>query len=117
MTLNDLLAEGLTASEHFWFIETFKIKERTDETVTLHFVISSDLFVQVFYSERSSRFNLVLIGPSGRLYGRDREYGHWHLHPFGQPEEHQPTPEGMSPHPVMQFLTEVEKLLVDYGLI
>ena len=117
MTLNDLVAEGLTAKDHFWFIETFKIKERTDETVTLHFVISSDLFVQVFYSERSDRFNLALIGPSGRLYGRDREYGYWHLHPFGQSEAHQPTPEGMSPRPITQFLAEVEKLLVDHGLI
>jgi hypothetical protein len=78
LALNDLLAESLAAKDYFWFIETFKIKERTDETVTLH---------------------------------------HWHLHPFGQPEEHQPTPEGMSPRPATQFLTEVEKLLVDHGLI
>ncbi len=117
MTLNDLFTEGLTAKDRFWFIETFYIKGHTDKTITLHFIISSNLFVQVFYSERSGRFSLALVGPSGRLYGRDREYGYWHLHPFGQSEKHQPTPEGISPRPIVQFLTEVEKLLVDHNLI
>ena len=103
MTINDLLAEALAAKDQFWFIERLLMKERTDETVTLHFIIGSELFVQVFYSERSGRFNLALIGPGGRLYGRDREHGYWHLHAFGQSEKHQPTPEGMSPRPVINF--------------
>ncbi len=117
MTINELIAEALTARDQYWFIEDLQIKERTDSTVTLHFVIGSELFIQVFYSERSGRFNLALIGSSGRLYGRDKEYDYWHLHPFGQSENHQPTPEGMSPRPIIQFLAEVEKLLIDHNLL
>ncbi len=117
MKINDLLSESEAARDRFWFIANCYIKERTDQTVTIHFTIASDLFVQIFYSERSGRLNLALIGSSGRLYGRDREHGYWHLHPFGQPEIHQPAPEGMSPRPIIQFLTEVEELLVDHDLI
>jgi len=117
LKINDLLSESEAARDRFWFIEDFYIKERTDQTVTIHFVVSSELFVQIFCSERSGRLNLALIGLSGRLYGRDREHGYWHLHPFGQSQIHQPAPEGISPRPIMQFLTEVEKLLVEHDLI
>ena len=117
MTINDLISEALAAKDQYWFIEELQMKERTDKTVTLHFIVDSQLFVQVYYSERSGRFSLALVGSSGRLYGKDKEYGYWHLHPFGQSGNHQPTPEGMSPRPVTQFLTEVEKLLVDHNLI
>jgi hypothetical protein len=117
LKLDDLLAESQVAEAYFWFIEDFYVNDRTDQTITLHFIIGPELFVQIFYSARSDRFSLALIGSSGRLYGRDREHGYWHLHPFGQSGVHQPTPEGMSPRPVIQFLTEVEKLLVDHDLL
>jgi len=39
------------------------------------------------------------------------------LHPFGQPHLHEPTPEGMSPQPIHQFLTEVETILLENDLI
>jgi len=83
----------------------------------LHFAISSDLFVQIFFSQRSGRCSLTLVGNAGRLYGRDRENGVWHRHPFGQPEKHEPTPEGMSPQPITQFLSEVGKILIENDLI
>ena len=86
-------------------------------TVTLHFIIGIDLFIQVFYSKRSDRLSLALVGSSGRLYGRDKEYGYWHLHPFGQSEQHVPTAEGLSSQPIHQFLAEVEIILIENELI
>ncbi len=41
----------------------------------------------------------------------------WHLHPFDAPETHCPTPEGVSPRPPLQFLAEVEELLLENELI
>ena len=82
-----------------------------------YFTIAFDLFVQVFLSERSGRFSLVLVSPSGRLYGRDQEQGLWHRHPFGDADQHESTPEGMSSQPIIQFLTEVEEILVENELI
>lgn len=117
MTVDSLISEALKAKDRFWFIDTFQIKDRTDTTITLHFSIYPELFVQIFFSERSKRFSLALIGRLGRLYGRDYEHGSWHLHPFGQTEQHIPMPEGMSPQPLMQFLAEVEQILVANDLL
>ena len=117
MRIEDLIIEALRASDRFWFIQEFQLKERTDMTVTLYFIIGTDLWVQVFYSQRSDRLSLALVGSSGRLYGRDKEHGYWHLHPFGQAEQHVPTPEGLSSQPIHQFLAEVEMILIENGLI
>ena len=117
MSIDELILEAVRAKEKFWFVRDFKIIERTASTITLHFMINQNLFVQVFYSLHSGRYNLALIGSTGRLYGRDREQGQWHRHSFEQPYEHEPTPEGMSPQPVHQFLSEVETLLIENDLI
>jgi len=117
VTINELTLEAAQAKDRFWFVQSFEVIERTARTITLHFVIQPTLFVQVYYSLRSGRFNLALIGASGRLYGRDCEHGQWHRHPFGQSHFHEPTPEGMSPQPIHQFLTEVETILIENDLI
>ena len=117
MTIDELLLEALAARDRFWFVQTLQIRERTDATVTLRFTIGPTLFVQVFFSQRSGRLSFALVGAAGRFYGRDREHGLWHRHPFGQPAQHEPTPEGMSAQPISQFLTEVEEILYAHDLI
>ena len=117
MTIDELLLEALAARDRFWFVQTLQIRERTDATVTLRFTIGPALFVQVFFSQRSRRLSFALVGAAGRFYGRDREHGLWHRHPFGQPAQHEPTPEGMSSQPISQFLTEVEEILYAHDLI
>ena len=117
MTIDDLITEAMAATDHFWFIKSFKITTRTDATVTIRFIIQADLFAQIFFSQRSGRFNLALIGASGRLYGRDKEHGFWHRHPFERPEDHEATPDGISSRPINQFLAEIEKILIEHNLI
>jgi hypothetical protein len=117
MTIDDFVNEAVLAGERFWFIRDFKQMERTDATVTFRLEIEHDLFVQLFCSQRSGRLSFALVGNTGRLYGRDREYGRWHLHPFGKPQEHVDNPEGMSDQPISQFLSEVEKLLIEHDLL
>lgn len=117
MAIEDILAEFYTTSQRFWFIQEALLIERTDVTITLHFRITPQLLVQAFLSERSGRFSLALIGPSGRLYGRDMERGRWHRHPFDSPQSHEATPEGMSSQPLIQFLAEVEEILLANDLL
>lgn len=117
LTNDELLAEAAAAAQQFWFIRELQIVDRTDHTVTIHFIVSPDLFVQVFQSQRSSRVSLALVGPAGRLYGRDCEHGVWHQHPFARVDAHELTPQGVSPRLIMQFMAEVEELLVTYELI
>ena len=112
MGIDDLLSEFYQAGHRFWFVQEAFIVERTDITITLHFQITRYLFVQAFLSERNQRLSLALVGPSGRLYGRDRKRERWHLHPFSFPQSHVETPEGMSSQPLIQFLAEVEEILL-----
>lgn len=117
VTIDELEVEAPRALNRFWWIQSVKIVERTALTITLHFHINPTLFVQVYFSQRSGRLNLALIGNGGRLYGCDCEQGQWHRHPFLQPHQHEVIHEGMSPQPVMQFLTEVESMLVENDLV
>ena len=117
MTVDELIVEALATRERFWFVQTLQVRERTDATVTVRFIIGPELFVQVFFSQRSGRLSFALVGSAGRLYGRDREHDVWHRHPFGQPEQHELNPEGTSSQPINQFLAEVEEILSTPDLI
>lgn len=116
-TIEQLLIESDAVAERFWFVRQWQVIERTDHTVTVHFEIGAGLFVQAFMSQRSGRLSLALIGPSGRLFGRDRERDLWHRHPFGSQDVHEITPQGMSSQPVIQFMTEVEDILLSNDLL
>jgi len=117
LSIPDLTAEAHDALDRFWFIRDVVIADQTQATVTIHLSIDADLYIQVFLSENSQRMSFALVSQGGRLYGRDSEHGIWHRHPFGQPEHHEPTPEGMSTRPLTQFLAEVEKILVENDLL
>ncbi len=116
-TIDELINEATEASEKFWFIQGLNLIDRTDNTVTIQLRIADSLFIQAFLSQRSTRFSLALVSSAGRLYGRDLERGMWHRHPFGKAHEHEPIPEGMSTRPLIEFMTEVEEILLTNGLI
>ena len=117
LTIRGLILEAHDTLDRFWFGRDVSIVEQTQATVTVHLTIGADLFVQAFLGESSQRLSFALVGQSGRLYGRDREYGTWHRHPFGQPEQHELTPEGMSTQTLTQFMAEVEQILVEHDLL
>jgi hypothetical protein len=115
--IDQLLREALDALDEFWFVQSLDVVERTDRTVTVQLMIGNGLRVQAFLSQKTGRINLALIGPSGRLYGRDRQHGEWHKHPFSQPDSHEATPEGVSRMPLLQFMAEVQEILITQNLI
>jgi len=117
MRLNGLLRDIHEAERRFWFIQQIQEIDETDDAVKARLQIQVGLFVQVFFSEQSGRFSLALIQGNQRIYGRDREFGTWHLHPYESPEHHDPVPEGMSPQPLFQFLAEVEQIIIENELI
>ncbi len=116
-TIEQLFQEASEALAQFWFVQRLDIVERTDQTVTVQLVIDNKLRVQAFLSQKSGRLSFALIGPAGRLYGRDRQHGEWHRHPFSNPESHEVTPEGTSPRALLQFMAEVQEILVTQDLI
>ena len=89
----------------------------TDDALRARLAISEGLFIQVFPSDTTGRCSFALVQGNQRVYGRDREGGTWHRHPYQDPSRHELTPQGISPHPLRQFMTEVEEILVTAELI
>ena len=116
MKIADLLQEIEDVEQRFWFIQSVTL-EQTDDVIKVRVEIREEIFVHVFLSEQSGRFQFALINGRERIYGRDKEDNEWHLHPYGNAEDHLPMPEGISPQPLTQFMTEVEKILLENNLI
>jgi hypothetical protein len=89
----------------------------TDEPLRARLAISEGLFSQVFLSDTTGRCSFALVQGNQRVCGRDRGGGTWHRHPYQDPSRHELTPQGISPHPLRQFMTEVEELSVTAELI
>jgi len=117
MKIADLLAEAYEAEQRLWFIQRISNLEQTDDMLKARLDIRAGLFVQVFFSESSGRFQMALVREGRRLYGRDNEGGGWHIHPYGSPEQHTPASEETSPRPLLKFLAEVERLLLANDLV
>ena len=111
MKLEEVIAEIEEVSQRFPFIlEIIKLDE-TKYSVKYLLMIAEDLFVQVYRNVRSGTIGLALVYHGQRLYGRDREDGQWHRHPFENPLEHDFSAEGSREVSVEEFLEEVQEIL------
>jgi hypothetical protein len=114
---NELLVEAQEAFQKVWFVQSVDVIERTDQTLSIRLLINADLFVQVFIGEITGSLYFALIEGKQRIFGIDRESGEWHEHPFGTPEKHKPCDEGLEPKPLLKFLSRVEEILLEQGLL
>lgn len=117
MTLPECLEELREAERVFWFVQGLSALEQTDDVLKARLEIQAGLFVHIFFSAASGRFQLALVHHAQRLYGCDCEAGSWHLHPYGTVDQHVPMPAGVGPRPILQFLRDVERLLLENNLI
>lgn len=113
----DLLDELRMAERRIWFVQRLADLEQTDDMLKARLEIQPDLFVQVYFSESTGRLQMALIQGRQRLFGRDNEGGHWHVHPFGAAAQHRPIEPETSPQPLARFLVEVEQILMTHDLI
>ena len=116
-TSNSLLAESQEAIEQYWFVQRVEITEQTDRAISLRLLISSDLFVQAFVGDLSGSLYFALVEDRQRLFGIDRQYSEWHMHPFGSVHEHVPLDQPLEPKPLLKFLKRVENLLLEHELL
>ncbi|MBS1249401.1 MAG: hypothetical protein MAG431_00980 [Chloroflexi bacterium] len=94
--------------------------DRVDETyysVKYRLHIAPELFVHLYFNERSGTVGMVLVHRRQRIYGRDCEAGRWHRHPVDDPSLHDTSPEGVRSVSVEEFLDEVQDILVKANLI
>lgn len=115
--LHELREEAEEAVEKAWFVQSLEEIERTDITLSLRLIIRHDLFIQLFFGEKSQSLYMALIEGKQRLFGIDREGGVWHMHPYEAVERHEAMEKGLEPKPIMTFLARIEQLLMEHDLL
>jgi hypothetical protein len=117
MKLEEVIAEIEEVSQRFSFVLQVIRLDETKYSVKYLLMLAEDFFVQVYRNARSGTIGLALIYRGQRLYGRDREGGQWHRHPFENPMEHDFSAEGSREVSLEEFLEEVREILERGGLI
>ena len=117
MRISDRIREIESAARQYVFVRQVVKIDETYYSVKYRLYIEPDLFVQLYFNERSGTIAMVLIHHQRRIYGRDCEASHWHRHPFADPTMHDHSPEGAQSVSVNEFLAEVQDILVNADLI
>lgn len=115
--LDEIRSEAKEAAERLWFVQTLQDDLRSDNTLSLRLIIGHDLFVQVFFGERTGSLYMALIEGRKRIFAVDREADRWHSHPFRAVERHEPLTDEYSHKPLWRFLAQVEDLILDHDLL
>ena len=115
--LSELKAEAFDTLDQVWFVQSVTEIEQTDITLSLRLHIRPQLFVQLFFGQRSGSLYMALIEGKRRVFGIDREIGDWHIHPYENVEKHEHLADGLEPKPLFTFLARVEELLLEHDLL
>jgi len=80
------------------------VRRLTATSITLRVSVTSGGFIDAFYNEQTGTTAFTLIRQSQRVFGADNTGG-WHVHPFSDPERHDPLAAPMS---FAVFMAEIE---------
>ena len=116
MNVADLLAQLPLEARRRPYIRRLVILEQTALLIKARFIISNDIFVQVYRNDRFDSTNLALVHNQRRIYGRDQLGGSWHRHALATPELHDRSTLGRRAIALNDFLNEVEAILAELGL-
>lgn len=117
MRISDRIREIENAARQYAFVRQVVKVDETYYSVKYRLYIEPDLFVQLYFNERSGTVGLVLIHRGQRIYGRDSQAGCWHRHSVDDPAMHDASPEAARALSVEEFLAEVQDILVEANLI
>ena len=116
MNVADLLAQLPLEARQRPYIRRLEILEQTALLIKARFIISNDIFVQIYRNDRYDSTNLALVHNQRRIYGRDQLGGTWHRHTLVEPELHDKSNAGRQAVALADFLNEVETVLAELGL-
>lgn len=113
----DVLGEAHEAAERTWFVQSVKVVERTESTISPRLGMRHETFIQVFCGELTGSLYLALIDRGQRIFGMDLVSGEWHIHPYDAPHQHIPLEERPEPKPLLKFLARVEDIIEQHDLL
>jgi len=75
------------------------------DSILLRINVTTGGFVDAFYNEQMGTTAFALIRQGRRAFGADNTGG-WHVHPFANPDRHDPLPGAMS---FIEFVAKIER--------
>jgi hypothetical protein len=81
------------------------VRRLTATSISLRIDVIIGGFIDAFYNEHTGMTAYALIRQSRRAFGADNT-GSWHVHPFANPDQHDPLPGAMS---FAEFIAEIER--------
>lgn len=81
------------------------VRRLTPTSINLRLGVTTGGFIDAFYNEQTGTMAYALIRQGRRAFGADNTGG-WHVHPFDDPERHDPLPSAM---PFAEFVAEIER--------
>ncbi len=117
MRISDRIREIESTARQYAFVQQVVRVDETYYSVKYRLHIAPELFIHLYFNERSGTVGMVLVHHRQRIYGRDCEAGKWHQHPVDDPTKHETSQEGARSVSVGEFLDEVQDILVNASLI
>jgi hypothetical protein len=89
-----------------------EVQETNRLRLKMRIVLSSNMFIDVFYSASKKRIDFALIKVGNRVFGIDNLSG-WHRHPFGEVEQH----EAMKDPTLEEIFSEIKSVTTEQGFV
>jgi hypothetical protein len=117
MTVDDFEQRAREQADHFAFIHSVVVPDKTANTIRLRLHITAECYVQIYSNERKGLLSFALVLHQTRLYGRNNDGRGWHRHPHSAPDNHDFSAEGARPVSLTEFLDEVQHILTAEGIL
>ncbi len=105
MTLDDFEQQIFTVAVASPICGIPVVRRLTSTAINLRVSVTTGDLIDAFYNEHTGTTAFALIRQGQRAFGADNTGG-WHIHPFDDPDRHDPLPGAMS---FAEFVAEVER--------
>lgn len=78
---------AINSCSKYSFIQSVEIQLIDEPIVKIKAVITSDVFINIFYNAETEKYSFALIKQNRRIFGIDNTRN-WHMHPFENPDDH-----------------------------
>ena len=106
LTPYDLLTQIVGVCAQSPIVTAYAVRTLDLDVLSLRIVLVDESFIEVFHNATSGKTSFALIVESHHVYGKDNAKMGWHVHPFDDPNAHNPC----DPVSFETFLAEVEAI-------
>jgi hypothetical protein len=105
MTLLEFERDAFAAALASPICDIPAVRRLTPTSISMRIHVTSGGFIDAFYNEQTGTMAFALIRHGQRAFGADNTGG-WHVHPFVEPDRHDPLPDPMA---FADFVAEIER--------